>query len=284
MMNDEWKKGGNNVNHLSFSLYPLSFIDTHSHLDAEEFDSDREDVIRRNREAGIRAMICPGISADSSEAVVRLAASHEGLFAAVGIQPNYGAEAAEDDWDRIVALVGQPKVVAIGETGLDRYWDFTPFEVQQDYFDRHLRLAQQHDLPVILHCREAAIDMLPMLREAVTRGPVRGVMHSFSEDWPVAEACLELGLFLSFAGAVTYTNKKFESLRQAAKLVPADRILIETDSPYLVPHPLRGKQQRNEPANLVLTAQRLAELRGVSIEEIAAQTTDNARRLFGLGG
>lgn len=259
-----------------------AFIDTHAHLDAEEFDGDRGEVIRRSREAGIRAMICPGISADSSEAAVRLAAEHKGLYAAVGVQPNYGAEMAEGDWERIVALAGQPNVVAIGETGLDRHWDFTPFDVQQDLFDRHLRLAQQCDLPVILHCREAAIDMLPMLREAVARGPLRGVMHSFSEDARTAEACLELGLFISFAGAVTYTNKKFESLWQAAKIIPTDRILVETDSPYLAPHPLRGKQPRNEPANLALTARRLAELRGVSVDEIAAQTTDNAQRLFGL--
>lgn len=272
------------MNHSSFSIHPSAFIDTHTHLDAEEFNDDREEVIARNREAGIAAMICPGITADSSEAAVRLAATHEGLFAAVGIQPNYCAPAAEGDWGRIVALVGQPKVVAIGETGLDRHWDFTPFDVQQDYFDRHLRLAQQQDLPVILHCREAVADMLPMLREAVARRPLRGVMHSFSEDSPTADICLELGLYVSFAGAVTYTNKKFESLREAAKRVPADRLLVETDSPYLVPHPLRGKQQRNEPANLILTARRLAELRRVSVEEIAAQTTANARRLFGLRG
>ena len=272
------------MSHSAFCIPNSAFIDTHAHLDAEEFNDDREEVIARNREAGIAAMICPGITAESSEAVVRLAAEHDGLFAAVGIQPNYGVHASDADWERMVALVGQPKVVAIGETGLDRYWDFTPFDVQQDFFDRHLRLAQQHDLPVILHCREAAPDMLPMLREAVARGPLRGVMHSFSEDAPTAEACLELGLYVSFAGAVTYTNKKFESLREAAKMIPADRLLLETDSPYLVPHPLRGKQQRNEPANLVLTARRLAELRGVSVEEIAVQTTANARRLFGLQG
>ncbi len=270
------------MSHSAFCFSSSPLIDTHAHLDAEEFNEDREEAIARNREAGIAAMICPGITAASSEAVVRLAVLHEGLFAAVGIQPNYCDSVAEGDWEQIVALVSRPKVVAIGETGLDRHWDFTSFDVQQDYFDRHLRLAQQHDLPVILHCREAFADMLPMLREAVDRGPLRGVMHSFSEDAPTAEICLELGLYVSFAGAVTYPNKKFEALREAAKRVPADRLLVETDCPYLVPHPLRGKQQRNEPANLLLTARRLAELRGVSVEEIAAQTTANAQRLFGL--
>jgi TatD DNase family protein len=264
----------------SFILQHSSLIDTHAHLDAEEFNGDREEAIARA--AGVVAMICPGIDAGSSEAAVRLAAGHEGIFAAVGIQPNYCAAAAEGDWERIVALVSQPKVVAIGETGLDRHWDYTPMEVQQDFFDRHLRLAQQHDLPMILHCREAETDMLPMLHEAVARGPLRGVMHSFSADLRTAETCLELGLDVSFSGAVTYTNKKFESLREAAKWIPADRLLVETDSPYLVPHPLRGKQPRNEPANIVLTARRLAELRGVSFEELAARTTANAERLFGL--
>jgi len=126
--------------------------------------------------------------------------------------------------------------------------------------------------------------MLPMLREAAARGPLRGVMHSFSADLRTAETCLELGLDVSFSGSVTYTNKKFEPLRKAAKWVPADRLLVETDSPYLVPHPLRGKQPRNAPAHLVLTAQRLAELRGVRLEELATQTTANALRLFGLPG
>lgn len=268
--------------HSSFSIHPSSLIDTHAHLDAEEFNGDREETIARARAAGVVAMICPGIDAGSSEAAVRLAAGHEGIYAAVGIQPNYCAATAEGDWERIVALVDQAKVVAIGETGLDRHWDYTPMDVQQDFFDRHLRLAQKHDLPVILHCREAEADMLPMLREAAARGPLGGVMHSFSADLRTAETCLELGLDVSFSGSVTYTNKKFESLRQVAKWVPADRILVETDSPYLVPHPLRGKQPRNEPAHIVLTAQRLAELREVRLEELAAQTTANALRLFGL--
>jgi TatD DNase family protein len=173
-------------------------------------------------------------------------------------------------------------VVAIGETGLDRHWDFTPFAVQQDFFDRHLRLAQERGLPLVIHCREAEADVLAMLGEAARRGPLKGVLHAFSGDRAFAEACLALGLDLSFAGAVTYTNKKFASLREVAASAPGDRILIETDSPYLVPHPLRGREKRNEPAHLVLTAQCLAELRGQPVAELAAQTTANARRLFGL--
>jgi TatD DNase family protein len=257
-------------------------IDSHAHLDAEEFDADREEVIARARQAGVETIVCPAIHAASSQSVVRLAESQPGLYAAVGIQPNYAGQAALGDWDRIVALAGCPRVVALGETGLDRYWNFTPFEVQQDYFDRHLRLSQQRGLPLVIHCRDADADLLPMLCEAAARGPLAGVLHSFSGDQATAEECLQLGLFLSFSGAVTYTNKKFEPLRAVAAAVPGDRILIETDSPYLVPHPLRGRQKRNEPAHLVLTARRLAELRGLSPEEFSAQTAANARRLFRL--
>ena len=257
-------------------------IDTHAHLDLAEFDADRDAVLARAREAGIEAIVCSAIGAASSEAVVRLAGSVPGVFAAVGIQPNYCAEAGPDDWDHVVALAGAPRVVAVGETGLDRHWEFTPFNVQQDYFDRHLRLAQRRDLPLIIHCREAEADVLAMLREAALRRPLRGVLHAFSGDRSFAEACLDLGLYISFAGAVTYTNKKFAPLREAAAAIPGDRLLLETDSPYLVPHPLRGHEKRNEPARLVLTAQCLAQLRGQTPAELAAQTTANARRLFGL--
>jgi TatD DNase family protein len=268
----------------SFIFHPSSFVDTHAHIDLAEFDADRGGVLGRAREAGIGAIVCPAVGAASSEAVVRLAASSPGVFAAVGIQPNYCAEAKPDDWDRVVALAGEPHVVAIGETGLDRHWDFTPFAIQQEYFDRHLRLAQERGLPLVIHCREAESDVLAMLRDAIGRGPLQGVLHAFSGDRSFGEACVDLGLYISFAGAVTYTNKKFAPLREAAAAIPGDRLLLETDSPYLVPHPLRGKEKRNEPARLVLTAQCLAQLRGQTLADLVAQTTANAYRLFGLQG
>ncbi len=255
-------------------------IDTHAHLDGEEFENDREAVLERARAAGVAVVICPAISAASSEAVVRLARDLPGVACAVGIQPNYGAEARDGDWDRVVALASEPGVVAIGETGLDRHWDFTPFDVQRALFDRHLRLAQDRDLPLIIHCREAEDDTLAMTREAAQRGPLRGVIHAFSGDASFAQACLDLGMYISFAGAVTYTNAKFNALREAARQIPSGRILLETDSPYLTPHPLRGKIKRNEPAHLPLTARALAEIRHQPIEELAAQTTSNARTLF----
>ncbi len=260
----------------------MSYFDTHVHLDQQEFDADRDAVVARSREAGVEHIVCVGISADTSRAALRLAATDRQVLAAVGIQPNYCGEAATGDWDRIVAMAGEPGTAAVGETGLDRYWDFTPWDLQQDYFDRHLKLARQRDLPVIIHCRDAEADLLPMLREAAARGPLHGVLHAFSGDVETATQCVQLGLHVSFAGMVTYRNKKFNSLRAAAASVPDDRILIETDSPYLMPHPLRGKQQRNEPAHIVYTAEDLAKLRGVSLEEFGALTTANARRLFRL--
>ncbi len=258
------------------------YFDTHVHLDQEEFDTDRDAVLDRARQAGVETVLCVGITTASSRATLRLAETHPQVCAAAGIQPNYCAQAAEGDWDLIVAIADHPRVVALGETGLDRHWDFAPFAVQQDYFDRHLRLAQQRDLPVVVHCRDAEADLMPMLREAFRRGPLRGVLHSFSGDAATAAECLELGLHVSFAGQVTYRNKKFDALRAVVVTIPEDRILIETDSPYLMPHPLRGKQKRNEPANVVLVAECLAKLRGMGLEKFATQTTANARRLFGL--
>jgi TatD DNase family protein len=265
-----------------FVVIPMSLIDTHAHLDDEQFDADRDAVVARAEAADVEAIVCVGVSADSSAAVVRLAERHKIVFAAVGVQPNSCAEAAPDDWDRVVAMTEHPRVVALGETGLDRYWDFTPFEIQQDYFDRHLRLSQERDLPVLIHCRDSEDDVLAMLREATGRGPIRGLVHAFSGGAAMADECVAMGLFLSFAGMVSYTNKKFAPLRAVAAGAPADRLLLETDSPYLVPHPLRGKLQRNEPANLVHTAASLAQLRGATLTELSRETTVNARRLFQL--
>lgn len=253
-------------------------VDTHAHLDQEEFDADRAEVLARSRAAGVEAIVAVGVTATSSQAVVDLAAQHDHVWAAVGIQPNYCSQAGPDDWNRIVTLAGASRVVAIGETGLDRHWDYSPFELQQDYFDRHLRLSQSLDLPFIVHTRESDADVLTILRDARSRGPLRGVMHSFTGTTETAAECIELGLWISFAGMVTF--KKSDELRRVAATVPDDRLLIETDSPYLSPHPLRGK--RNEPAHLVHTAACLAEARGVSAEQLAAQTTSNARALFRL--
>lgn len=253
-------------------------IDTHAHLDQEEFDADRAAVIARAQAAGVSSIVSVGVGAASSRQTVALAAAHENVFAAVGIHPNYSHEAAPGDWDEIVRLSGEQKVVALGETGLDRYRDYAPFELQQEYFNRHLELSQKTGLPFIVHARESLPEIMSMLSAAARRGPLRGVMHSYTGDLETARACIDLGLFISFAGMLTF--KKSQPLRDVAAALPADRILVETDSPYLAPEPFRGK--RNEPSNVVHTVRRLAEARKMSFEQVADQTAANARQLFRL--
>lgn len=252
-------------------------FDTHTHLDDEQFDDIRDTVLARAEQAGVDGMIVVGTSVATSRKCVELATAHDQLHAAVGIQPNYCNEADEEAWSAIVAMASQQPVVAIGETGLDRHWDYTPFDVQQDYFDRHLRLSQTSGLPFIVHMRDCDEDVLRMLREAAKRAPLHGVMHSFTGSAETAAECLSLGLHISFAGMVTY--KKSRELRSIARTVPLDRLLVETDCPYLSPHPVRG-QRPNEPALIAHTAACLADLHGMPVDELAQRTTENAHRLF----
>jgi TatD DNase family protein len=255
-------------------------IDTHAHLFDERFHADLPAVLKRAEAAGIQRAIAIGIDCDTSIASVQLANQYPLLVAAVGIQPNHAAEAQPGDWDAIVKLAeSEPRVVAVGETGLDRYWDRTPFEVQEDYFTRHIALARRLGRPFVIHCREAEADVVRMLRaEFDAHGPIRAVMHSFSGDLATAKSCLEMGLYISFAGMITY--KTAQSLRDVAKEVPLDRLLVETDCPYLAPVPHRGK--RNEPAYVAHSAACLAEVKGVPETAIADATTKNAKNLFGL--
>jgi TatD DNase family protein len=260
----------------------MPLFDTHAHLDQEEFDADRAEVVRRAVAAGVEHILCVGVDVATSAAAVRLADEFPQVFAAVGIHPNSISAAAPRDWEQIVALLDRPRVVALGETGLDRYWDAAPIELQRESFQRHLELSRKRNLPVVIHCRDASADLMPMLREDFQRGPIRGILHAMSGDAAMADECVSLGLHVSFAGNVTYKNKKFETLRAAAAVVPTERLLIETDSPYLTSEPLRGKQRRNEPGLMAHTARFLAELRGVAVELLQSQTTENAKRLFGL--
>ncbi len=254
-------------------------IDTHAHLDAEQFAGDLPAVLERARGAGVVQIVAVATTAASSAVCISLALNHPDLFATVGVHPNHAAEAAPTAWDEVVALAARKEVVGIGETGLDRHWHDTPFPLQEDYFSRHLELGRRLNKPVVIHCREADADVLRMLREEFDKnGPIRGVMHSFVGAADMAEACRAMGLYLSFAGMLTYKNA--QALREAAAKQPLDRLLVETDCPYLSPVPLRGK--RNEPANVVHTAVCLAGLQGVTAEALAEQTTRNARALFGL--
>jgi TatD DNase family protein len=254
-------------------------FDTHAHLDDERFRDDLPSVIDRAAAAGVGHVVCIATTAADSPRCVEIAGRFPIVWASVGLQPNNLAEAGPDDWDLIERLVASPRVVAIGETGLDRHWDFTPFPQQEDYFARHMALSRRTGLPLVIHCREAEADVVRMLREDFDRhGPVRGVMHSFTGDKATSDACLAMGLYVSFAGMVTYKNAA--DLRAVAATIPADRLLVETDCPYLAPAPVRG--QRNEPAYVAHTAALLADVRGESLEELREQTTRNALALFAI--
>ena len=256
----------------------MQLIDTHCHLDEDAFSPDRESVIANAVKSGVTRMLTIGTTAASSRSAVQIAEKFPSVVAVVGIQPNYTAEAKPDDWSVIEELATHPRVVAVGETGLDRYWDYAPIDLQADYFDRHLELSSRIEKPFVVHCREAEADVVAQLQRHAASGPLSGVMHSFSGDQATAEACLKMGMHISFAGMVTYKSAK--DLRVVAAEIPSDRILVETDAPYLSPVPNRGK--RNEPAWVRHTTECLAEGRGVTLEKLAAQTTENAMRLFGL--
>ncbi len=253
-------------------------IDTHAHLDEEAFRGDCDEVVARALSEGVTNIVTIGTTLETSRNAVKIAAKYPQVFAVVGIQPNYVAQAQPGDWEEIERLATAAKVVGIGETGLDRYWDYAPIDLQADYFTRHLDLARRLDLPFVVHCREAEADVVAQLRAAAEQGPLRGIMHSFAGDAETARACVELGLHISFSGMVTYP--KNEGLRAAAGEVPLDRILVETDAPYLAPQKFRGK--RNEPAYVQYTVAKLAEVRGMTPQEFGELTAKNARALLRL--
>jgi TatD DNase family protein len=253
-------------------------IDTHAHLTDEALLSDIENFLALAAQADVGAVLCVGTTITSSKKCIELAEQFASVRAAVGIHPNYCCQATADDWPAIERLSSHPRVAALGETGLDRYWDDCPWEIQVDYFRKHLALSQRTGLPVVIHTRDCAEETFELLNHESKNGPLRGVMHSFTGPQSVADGCLQLGLYISFAGMVTFKNGA--ELRQIARTIPADRILVETDCPYLTPHPYRGKRP-NHPAHAALTLKCLAEVRGVSLSEMSKQTTENAIRLFG---
>lgn len=257
----------------------MELVDTHAHLDDERLQPQLDVLLADAQAVGIVAVISIGTTAATSQAAIRLADQYEMVSAAVGIQPNYCGEVQDGDWDRIEQLARHQQAVAIGETGLDRYWDDVPLDQQRDFFDRHLRLAQQVGLPFVVHMRDCQEDVLEMLRDARRRGPLRGVMHSYTGDLAGALECVELGMHLSFAGMLTY--KKSDALRDVAQRVPPDRLLIETDSPYLSPHPHRSVRP-NHPAMVIHTAECLAGVRGLSLKQLADLTRNNSRDVFGI--
>lgn len=253
-------------------------IDTHAHLTDETLRGDIDSFLRQADEAGVGGVLTVGTTLETSRQAIELAEQHPSIRAAVGLHPNNCCEAAEGDWAAIGELCRHPRVAALGETGLDKYWDDCPWEVQVDYFRRHWQLSRETGLPLVIHTRECAAETLEILRTESQLGELRGVMHSFTGPLEVARGCLELGLYISFAGMVTFKNAT--EIRQIAKEIPSDRILVETDSPYLTPHPHRG-QRPNHPAMVAYTLATVAEVREVSVQVLSKQTTDNAQRLFG---
>jgi TatD DNase family protein len=252
-------------------------VDTHAHLHDPAFDADRPAVLARARGAGVARFLTIGTDVGTSEAAVALAQADTDVHAAVGIHPHDALTADETALERIAALARAPRVVAIGEIGLDYYRDLSPRPVQRTALVVQLRLARAVGKPVLLHCREAHADLLDVC-EAEGIAAVGGILHCFSGDLGVARRGLDLGLLISIAGPVTYPNAR--RLADVVRVLPLDRLVVETDCPYLPPQPWRG--QRNEPAYLPVTAARVAELLGVPASTVAAATTENAARLLGL--
>jgi TatD DNase family protein len=256
----------------------LNLFDTHAHLNLDTFDDTVGEVVTRAKQVGVGGIAVIGVDVATSRRACELATQHPGyLHAVVGIQPNSAAEAAEGDFQIIEELTSADGVCAIGETGLDCHWDDTPIEIQHAFFDWHLQLCRDKSLPMVIHMRESGDLIAEQLRRQSVIPP--GIMHSFTGDMSLAKDCLDMGLHVSFAGMVTF--KKSGDLRAVAKQVPEDRLLVETDSPYLSPEPLRGKRP-NEPARVEHTLRCLAEVRGVSPDHLAEATTANAKKLFSI--
>jgi TatD DNase family protein len=253
-------------------------IDSHCHLDQSYFGEERAAVLARAREAGVTAFVCVGVGRGSgaAEEAAAIAAAEPDVFATVGVHPHDTAEATEEHWAAYARLAGAPRVVGIGETGLDYHYEHAPREVQQQAYRRSIGLARAAGLPIVSHVRDAHADAAAILREEA--GGLPGVIHCFTGGVAEARAYLDLGQVLSFSGIVTFKNAG--NVREAAAFAPLDRILIETDAPYLAPIPHRGR--RNEPAYIVETLKVLAGLRGISPAELDTATTENTRKLFRL--
>ncbi len=256
----------------------MSLIDSHCHLDSKEFDADRDEVIQRALDAGVEHMIAIGTGngPPDLEAGIRMAEKYPAFFATVGIHPHDAAKVGPPDFENLTSLLTHPKVVAVGEIGLDYHYDFAPRETQKAVFIEQMAIAAAARKPIVIHTREAWDDTLDLIEQHWTPHGIGGIMHCFSGGPDAAQRAIDLGFYLSFGGIVTFP--KALEVQEAAKMAPRDRILVETDSPYLAPVPKRGK--RNEPALVVHTARKLAELRGESFEEVSRTTTENLQRLL----
>ncbi|QKG83069.1 TatD family hydrolase [Kroppenstedtia pulmonis] len=253
-------------------------FDSHTHLNDEKFDADRDEVIRRAQEEyGVTRMLNIGFNRETISTTLALAEKYDFIYAAVGWHPQDAKDCTEADLDWLESLCDHPKVVALGEMGLDYYWDHSPKGAQENVFRQQIRLAREVNMPIIIHNRDAHEDVLRILKEERAE-EVGGVMHCFSGDWEMAQECLQMNFYIGLGGPVTFKNAK--DPKEVAKQVPMDRLLVETDAPYLAPHPNRGK--RNESGYVRLVAEAIATLRGITLEELAQVTFANTNRLFRL--
>lgn len=250
--------------------------DTHAHLSWVSFAEDREKVISRARKVDVKYIVNIGFDLDGSREAIELAEKHEGLYATVGIHPHNASQLNENVLDKLRKLSGNPKAVAIGEIGLDYYRNLSPRETQKKAFEAQLLLAEELGLPAVIHDREAHADTLEILSKF--KGKINGIMHCFSGSREMAEQCIKSDFYISFAGPVTFPNS--HKLHEIAKRIDLNKILIETDSPWLAPKEMRGK--RNEPAFLLFIAKKIAKLKGISLDELAEATTENAKEIFQL--
>lgn len=250
-------------------------FDTHAHLNAEQFAEDQAEVIRRAKENGVSRIVNIGFNRETIPTSMALAEQYDFIYTAVGWHPQDAKDMREEDYDWLRDLSRHEKVVAIGEIGLDYYWDTSPKDVQKVVFRRQIQLAKELKLPIIIHNRDAHQDVVDILREEKA-AEVGGIMHCFSGSLEMAKECVEMNFYISLGGPVTFKNAK--KPKEVAKEIPIERLLIETDCPYLTPEPYRGK--RNESGYVRYVAEAIAELRGLSVEELAEHTTSNAKRLF----
>jgi len=251
-------------------------IDSHAHLEMREFDNDRDKVVSRAKEAGVDAIVTVGTNLRDCQSVVNLAARYESVYAALGIHPHEVKGIDEKTYDALRRLVRQPKVVAYGEIGLDFFRNHSPRDVQIRCFGEQLEMAEEFNLPVIIHDREAHAETLNMLTG--WKGKRGGIVHCFSGDVAMAKKCLDMGFYISIPGPVTFP--KAEKMIEVVRRVPLNRLLVETDAPYLAPQPYRGK--RNEPSYVVHAAQKIADIKGLALADVGAATSQNARTIFGI--
>ena len=256
-------------------------VDSHCHLDDPAFDKDRDEVLDRAREAGVDLLLAVGTGdgPPDLEPAIRLADRYEGVYATVGVHPHDAVKADARTFDRLEQLAERPKVIAIGEIGLDYHYDNSPRDTQRDVFARQMEIARQRGKPIVIHTRDAWDETIELLETHWRGTGLGGIMHCFSGDGTQARRALDMGMLIAFGGILTFSRA--EELRDAASRLPLDRLLVETDAPYLTPAPFR-KIRRNEPCYVVETARRLAELKQRTFEEIAEATTVNFRRLFHL--